>query len=284
MTVKRPVLRYHGGKWKLAPWLISHMPPHKAYVEPFGGGANVLLRKDPIPAEVYNDLDGRVVQVFRSLRDPEQAKAIKTRLSLTPFARAEFDACYEPSEDPIEQVCKTIMLSFMGHGTDSATRGCRTGFRTKMTDSRATPARTWANYWQAVDSFCERLRGVVIENRDASEVIQRMDRPSTLFLVDPPYVTSTRSSLTGRSAATHGYRHEMTNEDHRALSGLLRKVEGMVMLCGYDSELYKELYGDWLCLTRETYADTARARTELLWMNPSLAKARPAPSLYEVVA
>ena len=68
----RPVLRYHGGKWRLAPWILGFFPPHRVYVEPFGGAASVLMRKPRAYAEIYNDLDDvsqAVATLARILRD-----------------------------------------------------------------------------------------------------------------------------------------------------------------------------------------------------------------------
>lgn len=100
MTIKRPVLRYHGGKFRLSGWIRSFFPPHQVYVEPFGGAGSVLLTKEPAYAEVYNDLDGDVVNFFRVLRDPIQRAALCELVALTPFSRAEFECAYAPDTGP----------------------------------------------------------------------------------------------------------------------------------------------------------------------------------------
>lgn len=267
----RPVLRYHGGKWKLAPWIISHFPEHRVYVEPFGGGASVLMRKERSYAEVYNDKWSEVVRVFRLLRDPGKAKRLEQLIRLTPFAREEFELAnfdHMQEYDELEAARLTIFRSFAGFGSASINGKFSTGFRANSNRSGTTPAHDWMNYPDHLRTYVERLSGVIIENRDAIGVIEQHDSPKTLFYVDPPYPHSTRNMQRGNAA----YECEMSDVDHRNLSEVLRSVAGMVIISGYPCDLYTELYGDWQSREREHMADGARPRTEVIWLNESAAR------------
>lgn len=270
-AVSRPPLRYHGGKFRIAPWIISHMPPHRIYVEPFGGGASVLMRKPRCYAEVYNDQWASVVNVFRVLRDPEQAARLTQLIELTPYARNEFMGTYQPdSDDQVENARRTILRSLAGFGSGSVNDAHVTGFRGNTTRSGTTPAQDWRNYPARIPQFVERLQGVVIENRNAADVIAQHDSPQTLFYVDPPYPRSTRNA----TRASGVYAVEMTDADHETLAGLLHSVSGMVLLSGYGCPLYDRLFGDWRSERMATHADGARDRVEVLWMNPACAAAQ----------
>ena len=262
MQTTRPIVRYHGGKWILAPWIISNFPPHRIYTEVFGGAASVLLRKSRVYAEVYNDLDGEIVNLFQVARDHGQQ--LKELLRLTPYSRAEFDLSYEPSENPIEQARRTVVRAFMGFGSNGH-NSTKTGFRAKSSKSNTSSASDWANYPKAFESIIDRLQGVVIENRDALEILKAQDSISTLHYVDPPYVTETRYN--GKD-----YRHELTDSDHRDLFDTLQSLKGMVVLSGYDCELYQALYSSWKCIRKDALADGAKKRVECLWFNDAAVK------------
>lgn len=266
----RPVLRYHGGKWRLAPWIIAHFPPHRIYVEPFGGAASVLLQKERSLAEVLNDLDGAVVNVFRVLRDPGQAQRLRELIELTPWSRAEFYASYEASEDPVEQARRTVLRTFMAHGSTSLRRN-RTGFRAKNYRRNQAGAGDWVTYPEQIPAFVRRLRGVTIEQRPAIEIIGQQDTPETLFYVDPPYVQETRTSIRTPSDTDRCYAHDMSDEDHARLAEVLYEAAGMVVLSGYSCPLYDELYGDWERRETKVLADGGAERTEVLWLNPACA-------------
>lgn len=269
-NIKRPVLRYHGGKFLLAKWIVSHFPKHRIYVEPFGGGGSVLMRKEPSYAEVYNDKWDIVWNVFNVLRDPVQASALQQKLELTPFSRTEFNRCGDVDlhqiTDPVEKARLTIFRSFAGFGSASTNAKYSTGFRANSNRSGTTPAHDWQSYPKHITSFVERLRGVVIENKDYKSVIAQHDTPQTLIYLDPPYVHSTRNMKRGNAA----YVHEFSDQDHIDMASRVNQVEAMVIISGYACELYQELFnarGGWTMLSKDTYADGAKKRTECLWFN-----------------
>lgn len=265
-TPRRPLLRYHGGKWRLAPWILRHLPPHRVYVEPFGGGASVLLQKPRSHAEIYNDLDGEVVNLFRVAR--EDGERLAQTCELTPFARTEFAGAYDPHGDPLEQARRTLIRSFMGFGSAGAS-GQSTGFRSNSNRSGTTPAHDWMNYPAHLRAVIQRLRGVVIENRDALEVMARHDSEETVHYVDPPYVHSTRALRTRAPA----YKHEMDDQQHRDLAGALASLRGMVVVSGYRCDLYDELFEGWQRIDAAAHADGARDRVESLWLSPQCPQA-----------
>lgn len=276
----RPALRYLGGKWRLAPWIIENLPAHQVYVEPFGGGGNVLLRKARSTVEIYNDLDDDLVNLFRVLREPGPAEALIAGLDLTPFARSEWASAYQPTSEPVERARRLIVRSFMGHSSCAARIDRTTGFRACNLAANADPAKSWSTYPEALRLVIQRFAGVAIEQLPAEQLIPQRDGVETLFYVDPPYVQSTRSQKQTRAAPSNGYRHELDDADHERLLEILCGVKGKVVLSGYPSALYDRLLKGWTVVERPVLADGARPRTEVLWLNPAAAApgaiARPA--------
>lgn len=283
MTVTRPALRYHGGKFRLAPWVMQFFPPHGCYVEPFGGAAGVLLRKPRVYAEVYNDLDGDVVNFFRVLRDPTMRADLIEACRLTPYARDEFETAYLPTDDPLERARRTAIRAAMGFGSAGATKAT-TGFRTDTRRKYGTAQHNWADYPEAMAAIGERFAGVLVENRDALQVIADHDGSDTLHFVDPPYVHETRVMRKGG-----GYRHELDDDAHLRLLDLLKTVDGMVVLCGYACDLYDQALIGWERHEKAARISAGRGtglRTEVVWLNPacSAALARSRGGLFEGMA
>lgn len=269
MKPTRPVLRWHGGKWLLAPWIIEHLPAHQVYVEPFGGAASVLIRKPHSYAEVYNDLDGDVVNLFRLLQDDRQTARLIDTLRVTPFARDEFELAYQPARNRLERARRLVIRSFMGFGSNGHNPKVKTGFRANSNRSGTTPARDWLNYPDNLALIAERFRGVVIENRPANEVMLAHDGLETVHYVDPPYLPETRSLKNPYDLKYRGmYACEMTADDHGLLLEALLALKGMVVLSGYPAPLYDDALAGWRRVERAALADGARERTEVLWINP----------------
>lgn len=265
--IRRPVLRWHGGKWMIADWVIQFFPEHRIYTETFGGAASVLLKKPRVHSEIYNDLDQAVVNLFRVLRDPKTAKDLIERVFLTTFSRVEFEASYQKkTHDPIEEARRLIVKSYQGFASDSCNRKNATGFRINS-KAGSSPGSDWRAWPKSIWAVVDRLRGVMIESKPAIEIIKRFDGPETLHYVDPPYLAETRSRSPGV------YTHELDEEGHHHLAKVLHAVKGAVVISGYPSRLYdEELFPGWERIARKANTNLKHPRTEVVWLNAKCAR------------
>lgn len=259
---------YYGGKLSHLSRLLPLLPRAHTYVEPFGGSAAVLLNREPSPVEVYNDLDGEVVNFFRVLR--KQPDELIRQISLTPYSRYEFALACERRTDVsnVERARRFYVRINQSRGNmpnaiPSDWQYCVGQSRRGMSGA----VSAWHGNIDGLDQVVGRLLRVQIENVSAADLIQRYDTPVTLFYVDPPYVLDARDK-----ASTEAYVHEMTDEQHIALASTLKACKGKVALSGYAHPLYEELYEDWFVSqwgSRAANAGNGKAgtRTEVLWTN-----------------
>ncbi len=271
----RAPIPYYGGKQQMYRRITALFPLHRVYVEVFGGAASVLLNKPPSPVEVYNDVDGEVVNLFRVLR--EQGEELIALLNLTPYAREEFAACLDNHcDDSLERARRAFVRfrqSFAGKGQATPGRWAYS------TERHGGEVGTWLSAIEYLPAIIERLRMVHIECLDFADCITRYDTPGTLFYCDPPYLATTREA----SSQNDVYTHEMTEAQHRQLLYLLNSVRGMVVLSGYPSTLYDTALAGWeqreynvpahsssVVRTRGGKGGTAPRRTEVLWLNPAV--------------
>lgn len=261
----KPPAPYFGSKARVADWIVSLLPDHEHYVEPFCGGLSVLFAKRPAAMETVNDLDGELMTCWRVLRD-RPAELIRA-CALTPHSRAELTATWDPTTDELE-LARRIWCR-LAQGRSGTLRN--TGWRYYI--NPAGSVTSMPGYMEAyVDRLAaaaERLHAVSLENMPALDLITKYGRePNVLLYVDPPYLGATR----GRGGSN--YRHEMLREDeHRELAAALADCQAPVVLSGYHSPLYDALYGGWHRYERATMtgnATSAKDRTEVLWSNREL--------------
>lgn len=258
-----PPIPYFGSKQTVADWIVSLLPPHKHYVEPFAGSLAVLLAKPVSPMETVNDLDQGLMTFWRVLR--QRPEELIRACALTPHARAELEAAFEPAIDELE-IARRVFVRLTQARSNALQR--RTGWRRIIGPHGASMPDYLRAYIDRLAPTAARLAGVSLECLPALDVIARYGaEPTALLYVDPPYLASTRNS-------TH-YRQELKDaEGHRTLAEALRGCNATVVLSGYDSPLYAELYGDWhredLATASGNAADGNKARTEVLWSNRPL--------------
>lgn len=258
----KPPFAYYGGKTTLAPIIAGLLPPHDHYVEPFAGSLAVLLAKEPVGWETVNDLDGDLVTFWRVLRDrPEE---LARAAMLTPHSREEYLTSADLDvPDEVERARRVWVRLTQGRSHSMKPTGWWYGKRAR--GRPFGPADNRLAFAERMHDAAERMKRVSIENRDALELIREYgDEPSVCIYADPPYLGSTR-------AANYGI--EMLADDlHVTLAAALNECKASVVLSGYDSPLYADLFAGWhrTELKAPTSLSGKAAQAEVLWSNVPL--------------
>jgi len=232
-TAIKPILKYPGAKWNLAPWIISHFPAHAHYVEPFFGSGAVFFNKQPAKHEVINDLSGDVVNLFRVIR--EDGERLAALIEMTPWAREEYELSYAPCDDPMERARRFVVRGCMAN---SSQLNSRSGWRHIVgAELYESLSKTWRKFPARILEISHRLQAAEVEHLPAIRVIEKHALFDTLIYADPPYPLSTRSGKM--------YQHEMTVADHLPLLDALDAHPGPVVLSGYHCALYDDRLCRW---------------------------------------
>lgn len=255
----KPPFSYYGGKTTLAPRIAELLPAHDHYVEPFAGSLAVLLAKDPSVAETVNDLDGDLVNFWRVVRD--QPEALERAAMLTPHSREEYLLSATIEGDDLERARRVWVRLTQGRSHSMKP----TGWWNRKAPTGHAPSDYIASYAGRMSAVGQRMAGVSLENRDAVEMVRYYGtEPSVCIYADPPYLGSTRAA---------NYRVEMLEDDlHVELAEALRSCKASVVLSGYASPLYEELYPGWyrMELKAPTAMSGREAENEILWSNVQL--------------
>lgn len=280
MSKIRAPFPWFGGKGahKIKQAVLEALPPHTRYVEPFGGGASILLSKPPCAVETYNDVNRGVVNFFRVISNVHTFGEFMARSALLPVSRElyeEFARTWPTIHDPIEQAIRWYYVARQSFGGIFAN-----AWGTSITGGGKMAATTsaWRSSFKNLPEVHDRIQQVQIECCDWRDILKRFSGPGYLAYCDPPYVAGARKA--------GGYAHELRDEDHVELIEVLLHYDGAVVLSGYRSELYAPLgRAKWDCIEIEVVCAAAgrtrasglqgkgqvsakQRRVECIWRNP----------------
>lgn len=281
----RSVFAYYGGKAGMAQRIVDLMPEHRVYMEPFFGSGAVFFAKQRARFEVLNDIDRNVTTFFRVLRD--DLDELERVCSLTPHARAEYVDADLDVED-LDDVERARRFWVRVNQSFAKTAGRRTGWSITTARTQSVPASILGRIGR-FGAAAERLMHASIECCDAASLIDRLATADTVIYADPPYLASTRRGRERQRPAD--YLHDMGGtDDHEDLARALHATPAKVILSGYPSPLYEDLYADWHRIEIPVRVHSSNAvtvergqRTEVLWLNYEPVAERPEATLFEPV-
>lgn len=255
---------YFGGKFTWLNHLYSNFPSQFSHlIDLFAGSFSVSLNFKGNMTKTANEINSDVTNFFEVLRDNEEE--LMRLLLLTPCSLQEFDSCWQPSQDKIENARRfyvRVRQSFFGLGAQRQNKGWHMTKKHSNANGGETVSK-WNNALEKLHEVAEVLRKQFqITNFNYLEAIDKLDYDGAFFYCDPPYVKESRASF-------NDYKFEFTTEDHIALSERLHSIEGKAMISGYNSKLYDSLYSDWRKVEFPSKKNNIRSSDvqEVIWMN-----------------
>lgn len=238
-TKRISAINYFGGKQRYLEFYLGLIPDGiYHWVETCCGSAAVTLNKKPSPIETISDIDGRVINFMRVLRNQKQFKKLHRSLQLTLYNHNEFDQALEMVKDPIEDARRFFVRALQSFGGHCDTTRRVNSWRVNNSESRynmSLDVSKWLSKIKGLPEVVARLQTVQIDNRDLFEMLKIYDSADTLFFIDPPYLPDVRTG-------TSDYRFEMTHHEHELLSVRLASIKGKFILCGYEHPDMDEWY------------------------------------------
>jgi len=244
---------YPGSKARHVDWIISNLPQHERYVEPFCGSASVFLNKPKALDEIINDIDGNIINFFEVLR--ERPEALVNYLNMLPFSLDEHNRIVNDyynkiyAEDTVQRAAEFYYLRYSQWGSKAeAAAGL-----SRRSNSVASQAKFYKKSLSDLFKVTDRLMDALIENRTYEWIIEYYDHEDAVFYCDPPY------------KGTEG-KYQSRTMDHDLLLTLLDNIQGKFLL-SYDHKLDRV---DWYTVKKQSRYKINRGgkeNTEYLYMN-----------------
>lgn len=215
-----------GGKKALRKKILEQFPEkneYNRYIEVFGGAGWVLFSdNNHAKMEVYNDVNGNLVNLFRCIK--YHPNAVQEELGYILMSREQFFDAREQMKiqglTDIQKAARFYILIKESFGSDLRSFGLRPKDMDKAKEYLMVVSR--------------RLNKVVIENLDFQKLIKNYDRTDALFYLDPPYYKTEKY-----------YPDRFMPEDHLRLKETLDNIKGKFILSYNDCEYIRELYNEY---------------------------------------
>jgi len=259
----RPLVKYHGGKYYLSQWIISHFPEYyelMGYCEVFGGMFNTLLQKKQSVSEIIADINPDIhnlITIVKAFPDRFQKELSKLEYSKETFEKYKT----EKFKSRVGRAIQQYVIRRMSRGGM-----CKTfAWQNRTRGGKPGSINEWETSLKNIIRVSNRIQYVWIQLESFQQSLKNYDTPNTLFYLDPTYLHSTRT-------AKKVYNYEMDEQAHIDLLDILNKIKGKALVSGYASDLYNKKLKNWNRYEKNVVNHSGQnkrknPRTEILWTN-----------------